>query len=236
MSRFPPLVLLSAALFLAGCSSTGPSAVPASPSPPVAEDHAGHQAPSAHHPDHMGDPAGHGAHLAGLSSTAGPGYTVADVEFMQMMMGHHAQAVTMSDMAAPRGAGPEVTGMAQRIDISQRDEMALMVQWLQARGQPVPDQAQMDSMWMPGMVAPGDLARLAETRAGEFDRLYLTLMIEHHLGAIAMVDALYASPGAAQDPDIFRFVTDVSADQLDEIAMMERILERLAPTPRSSSR
>lgn len=210
--------------------------MPVSPPPPAAEDHGGHEAPSGDHAGHMGQMAAHGGHMHGLSATAGPGYTVADVEFMQMMMGHHAQAVTMSDMAAPRGAGPEVTGMAQRIDISQRDEMALMVLWLQERGQPVPDQEQMDAMWMPGMVAPEDLARLAETRGGDFDRLYLTLMIEHHLGAIEMVDALYASPGAAQDPDLFRFVTDVAADQLDEIAVMERILERLAPTPRSPSR
>jgi len=202
----------------------------------MAGDHAGHGAPSASHGDHTAEAAHHGAHMPGLSATAGPGYTVADVEFMQMMMGHHAQALTMSDMVSSRGAGPEVLGMAQRIDISQRDEIGLMVHWLQERGQSVPDREQMEAMRMPGMVAPEDLARLAETRGSEFDHLFLTLMIQHHLGAIEMVDALFASPGAAQDPDIFRFITDVAADQLDEIAVMERILHRLAPSPRSPSR
>jgi len=236
MNRSLPLILFLVVFQVAGCSPAGTSPAPVSPPPAGTEGHAGHRAPTGDHAGHMEHMSPQGGHRHGLSATAGPGYTVADVEFMQMMMGHHAQAVTMSDMAASRGAGPEVTGMAQRIDISQRDEMALMVQWLRERGQQVPGQEQMDAMWMPGMVAPQDLARLGETRGVEFDRLYLTLMIEHHLGAIEMVDALYASPGAAQDPDLFRFITDVAADQLDEIAVMERLLDRLAPTPRSPSR
>lgn len=196
-----------------------------------ADEHAGHAAPSS--PVAPGDHARHGH---SLPATAGAGYTVADVVFMQMMMGHHAQAVTMSDMAGTREAGPRIMALAQRIDISQRDEMALMAGWLQDRGQVVPDREQMDSMQMPGMVAPQDMARLSQARGGAFDRLFLNLMIEHHLGAIRMVDDLFSSPGSAQDPDLFRFVTDVSADQLDEIAMMERILNADDPSPRSSSR
>lgn len=193
---------------------------------------------------------GHGSHGAGplpattdhahhgpvLPATAGAGYTEADVVFMQMMMGHHAQAVAMSDLAGTRQAGERVLALAQRIDISQRDEMALMSGWLRDRGQVVPDREQMQAMRMPGMVSTEDMARLAAARGDAFDRLFLTLMIEHHLGAIRMVDDLFDTPGAAQDPDLFRFVTDVSADQLDEIAVMERILKADDPSPRSSSR
>lgn len=207
---------LLGALVLAGCATP-----PGAPAPAPATGMGGHE--------------GHGQHVM-LPARAGDGYTEADVVFMQMMMGHHAQAVTMSDMAETRQAGERVLALAQRIDISQRDEMALMTNWLRDRGQVVPDQQQMESMQMPGMVSPPDMARLAEARGEAFDRLFLNLMIEHHLGAIRMVDDLFDSPGAAQDPDLFRFVTDVSADQLDEIAVMERILNAEDPSPRSSSR
>lgn len=179
----------------------------------------------------------HDAHQHhGMVATSGPGYTVADVEFMQMMIGHHAQAVTMAEMAATHGAGPEVMSLSRRIDISQRDEIAFMQGWLEARGQAVPTEDQLHQMVMPGLVTPEDLARLDTTRGGDFDRLFLTLMIEHHLGALLMVDDLFASPGAVQDSELFPFVTDVGADQLDEIGIMERILNQLDPSSRSESR
>jgi len=164
----------------------------------------------------------------GLEATAGPGYTVADVHFMQMMIGHHDQALRMAQMAPRQGAGPEVLTLAQRIDISQRDEIATMQRWLRERGQPVPDEAQMHAMEMPGMVTAEDFVRLEATRGTPFDRLFLNLMINHHVGALDMVDELFASPGALQDSELFQFATDVGADQLDEIGIMERILARLS--------
>jgi len=195
----------------------------------TAEDHADHSAHAAH-----ADHADHGLH--GLEATAGPGYTVDDVRFMQMMIGHHAQALTMAEMAPTRDAGEVIRTLAHRIDISQRDEIELMRQWLRERGQPVPDEEQMHMMEMPGMVTPAQFAQLGAARGPEFDRLFLTFMIEHHVGALEMVDDLFANPLAGQDSDIFRFATDVAADQLDEIAVMERILAGLHPSSRSTPR
>jgi len=169
-------------------------------------------------------------HDHGLGATAGPGYTVADVEFMQMMIVHHQQALVMAEMANTHGAGSSVLALALRIEISQEDEIALMARWLRERDQPVPDESHMETMHMPGMLTPEQLSQLDEARGEEFDRLFLTLMIQHHVGALDMVDELFASPGAAQDSEIFRFATDVGSDQLDEIGVMETLLARMAST------
>jgi uncharacterized protein (DUF305 family) len=173
-------------------------------------------------------PAGHAAHHAHeavLPATAGPGYTVADVRFMQHMIGHHAQALEMTALAPRQGASEPVTRLAQKIDISQRDEIAMMRRWLEERHQAVPDGAH--TMAMPGMLSAAELARLGAARGGEFDRLFLVFMARHHEGALQMVQELFRTPGAGQDPDLFRFVTDVDADQRDEIAVMERLLHTL---------
>lgn len=149
---------------------------------------------------------------------------------MQMMMGHHAQAIVMSGKAPTHGASEMVLQLAQKIDISQRDEIEMMRQWLLERGQAVPTDEQMLAMHMPGMLTAGQMAQLDGVRGTAFDRLFLTLMIQHHEGAVLMVDELFDSPGAAQDPDIFRFATDVAADQGDEIFVMYRMLDMLAET------
>lgn len=175
----------------------------------------------------------HSAHMSAgpsLPATAGPGYTVADVRFMQDMIGHHAQALVMVDMAASRGASPQILQLAEKIDISQRDEIVFMQDWLRERGQAVPTDAQAAAMFMHGMLTPQQLDELRAARGGDFDRLFLRYMIQHHTGALHMVEALFAAPGAAQDPDIFRFVTDVSADQEDEIGVMQYMLTLLNPT------
>lgn len=164
---------------------------------------------------------------AGAAAVA-PGFTAADVRFMQDMIGHHAQALVMAAMAPTHGAGTQLLLLAEKIDISQRDEIAMMQQWLTDRKQPVPDGGHTHAMHMPGMLTPEQLAQLDAARGREFERLFLTFMIRHHEGALQMVDELFASPGAAQDPDIFRFVTDVAVDQLDEIGVMEYMLEILA--------
>jgi len=204
------------------------------------DDHAGHGAMAA--ADHAGmSPAAHAAdphaeHLAGLPATAGPGYTVADVRFMQMMIPHHEQALRMVALVPDRNASANLRTVALRIDISQRDEIALMEDWLRKRGQAIPTAEQKAGMVMAGLLTPEEFARLEAARGREFDRLFMEYMIGHHAGALTMVDDLFASPGAAQDPDIFRFVTDVGADQLDEIGLMERLLERLDSPERSEAR
>jgi uncharacterized protein (DUF305 family) len=223
------------------------AAAGAAPRDPAARDaadtHAGHAAPAARAtPAAQAAPAAHAAHEAhaahdahahhgvDLPATAGQGYTVADVRFMQMMMGHHAQAVVMSRMARTHGASDMLLRLAEKIDISQRDEIEMMRLWLLERGQVSPTDEQMLAMFMPGMLTPEQMQRLDAVRGREFERLFLVLMIQHHDGALDMVDELFAAPGAAQDPDIFRFATDVAADQGDEIFIMQRMLDTLAAT------
>jgi uncharacterized protein (DUF305 family) len=169
----------------------------------------------------------HTAPMPDLPATVGPGFTVADVRFMQNMIGHHAQAIRMAEMAPTREASPKVRQMAQKVDISQRDEIAMMKQWLTARKQPIPDDTHAHAMMMPGMLSPQQLDELAAARGHDFDRLFLTYMIRHHQGALKMVEELFSSHGAGQDSDIFRFATDVDADQRDEIFLMERLLSEI---------
>jgi uncharacterized protein (DUF305 family) len=171
-------------------------------------------------------PVDHAAHHE-LPATAGSGYTVADVRFMQHMIGHHAQALRMTVMAPSHGASESVVRLARKIDISQRDEIAMMKSWLQERRQAVPDDEHSHAMTMPGMLTAEQLAQLDAARGREFDRLFLTFMMRHHEGALQMVRELFRSPGAGQEPDLFRFVTDVDADQRDEILVMERLLHTL---------
>ncbi len=177
-------------------------------------------------PHAVATPAGPAAHhhTSELRATAGPGFTVADVRFMQHMIGHHTQAVRMTAMARSHGASEDVVRLAQKIDISQRDEIAMMKRWLEERQQAVPTDAHSQAMMMPGMLTAEQLAQLGAARGREFDRLFLTLMTRHHEGALQMVKELFRTPGAGQDPDLFRFVTDVDADQRDEIMVMERLL------------
>jgi uncharacterized protein (DUF305 family) len=166
-------------------------------------------------------------HGSALPATAGAGYTVADVRFMQHMIGHHAQAITMVAMAPSRGASDNLLKLAQKIDISQRDEIAMMKQWLTARNQAVPADEQAHAMMMPGMLNAEELAQLGAARGREFDRLFLVFMIRHHEGALQMVAALFKDAQAGQDSEIFRFATDVDADQRDEIYVMEKLLDTI---------
>ena len=161
-----------------------------------------------------------------LAAASGAGYTVADVRFMQDMIGHHAQAIVMAALAPTHGASTNVLRLAEKIDISQRDEIAMMRDWLRQRNQPVPDSVHLHAM-MPGMLTSEELKRLDAARGAEFDRLFLSFMIRHHEGALMMVEKLFETAGAAQDPDLFRFVTDVDADQRDEIYAMQQLLETL---------
>ncbi len=166
------------------------------------------------------------------ASEPGPivgGYTQADVDFMTNMIHHHAQALVMAEMVLTHGAGERLLLLAERVHVSQTDEIALMGQWLRARGLPVPDPVAAASpthhtMNMPGMLTAQQMAELDRARGPEFDRLFLTFMIHHHEGALIMVEELFRAPGAGQGNDIFRFASDVNADQLAEIERMEQLL------------
>lgn len=160
-------------------------------------------------------------------------HTPADVEFMSGMIAHHAQAVMIAKWAPSHGASAALQRLCERIVVGQSDEIALMQTWLRDRGEKVPAaDAHLghDGMLMPGMLTQEQVAQLDRSRGVEFDRLFLNYMIQHHEGAIVMVDKLFASPGAGQDEVVFRFASDVYADQTTEIEHMKNMLAALPPS------
>ncbi|HET6679596.1 MAG TPA: DUF305 domain-containing protein [Gemmatimonadaceae bacterium] len=177
-------------------------------------------------------PAGHGGHaMPGMSMPVhipeDAIYTEADVHFMQGMIAHHAQAVYMSRMAARHGATPRVLRLATKIDQSQVAEIRLMQGWLVANKQFAPDTSSWRTMHMPGMLTAEQLTQLDAARGTEFDRQFLELMIQHHMGALSMVEDLFDSPLAAQDVDVSVFANDVHMVQTAEIGAMEKLLAEL---------
>jgi uncharacterized protein (DUF305 family) len=164
-------------------------------------------------------------------------YTTADIEFMQGMIGHHAQAVKMAGWAESHGASHALTIFCGRIATGQTAEIGLMQQWLKERNQPVPeadargmkmDMPGMDHyVMMPGMLTDDQMKELDAARGPDFDRLFLTFMMQHHRGALTMVDKLFNTPGAAQDEIVFKFANDVHADQSTEIDRMQQMLDAL---------
>jgi uncharacterized protein (DUF305 family) len=175
-----------------------------------------------------------------------PPHSAADVHFMAGMIPHHAQAVKMAALVPARSTREDVRILAERMAVAQADEISLIQQWLRDRGEDVPPAdathhtmnhgGMVHGMLMPGMLTDAEMAQLAGASGTEFDRLFLTLMIRHHQGALVMVDELFASAGAAQDDFIFKFASDVYADQTTEIHHMQQILGRLAPGPSSPER
>ena len=183
--------------------------------------------------------------LALVAASAGPAgpagaqaaknYTPADVHFVAGMIGHHAQAIQMAGWAPSHGAGPSVRVLCERIVVAQNDEIVFAQRWLKEHGEYVPPadprghimQGMDHPMLMPGMLTPEQMAQLDSARGPEFDRLFLTFMIQHHQGAITMVRQLLAVPGAAQDGPIFRFASDVNVDQTTEINRMTLMLNDL---------
>ena len=154
-------------------------------------------------------------------------YTEADVRFMQGMIAHHAQAIYMSRLAAGRNASPRVIKFANKIDQSQQAEIRLMQDWLVANRQMAPDTNSWRTMSMPGMLTQRQLAQLDGARSTGFDAQFLTLMIQHHTGALKMVADLLATPMAAQDVDVSVFANDVEITQTAEIALMQQMLANL---------
>jgi uncharacterized protein (DUF305 family) len=154
---------------------------------------------------------------------------------MSHMIGHHAQALVMAGWAPTHGASPAVRILAERIINAQQDEIASMQRWLRDRGKPVPDPSSAGmkmshgghEMLMPGMLTRDQLRQLDQARGPEFDRLFLTFMIQHHKGAVSMVNELFGTRGAAREETVFKFANDVSVDQTTEVARMQRMLAAL---------
>tara|TARA_R110000737_G_scaffold84977_1_gene117492 strand:- start:2782 stop:5340 length:2559 start_codon:yes stop_codon:yes gene_type:complete len=162
-------------------------------------------------------------------------YTEADIKFMQGMIMHHAQALDMTILVKDRSENPELLTLAQRIDVSQKDEIKSMQNWLKERNQEVTTvhaHHASDVELMPGMLSPEEMNMLQQARTNEFDHLFLDLMIKHHHGALIMVRELMENDGAAQESVMFAFATDVGADQKMEIERMAEMVAKLSPDPR----
>jgi len=178
-------------------------------------------------------------------------YTQADIDFMNGMIHHHAQAITISRWAATHGADAAVQRLAARIINAQSDEIKLMQTWLGDRNRVPPhvdstgnvhdvaetgheghDMSGHGAM-MPGMLTEMQLKELDAARGREYDRLFLTYMMAHHRGAILMVEKLFSSPGAGQDETVFKFANDVEVDQGTEIKRMLTMMLEMGFAPPS---
>jgi uncharacterized protein (DUF305 family) len=198
---------------------------------------------------------GEASRVVTVESIAGrerPSWTEADAEFMAGMIHHHAQALQMTALIPGRSASSSVYQMGLRMEISQRDEIRLMQDWLDERDLAYPDVVLEDGpmqgtighdmgatghdmgamggamdgglMAMPGMLTPDQMEALRTAEADAFDRLFLEYMIQHHTGALVMVGELFDTPGAGQDSKVFQFATDVDADQRAEMDRMRMLL------------
>lgn len=222
-SAFAGLILAAAAC---GTSAGGPEDTASTPAP------AGEGPPRIVRPGAPGEPSRSVSPAEAVYESAP--HTAADVAFMKGMIHHHAQALVMSAMVEERTAREDMHLLADRITISQQDEIALMGKWLGDRGETPPAMDMSDPMTgmthddlMPGMLNAGDMARLEAARGTEFDKLFLASMIFHHEGAIAMVEELFSTPGAAREDQILTFASHVDADQRSEIARMSRMLNAI---------
>src|SRR5580704_15601838 len=160
----------------------------------------------------------------------------ADIEFMQGMIMHHSQAVEMVALLRTHGKSPALRAFGEKISISQTDEIGFMKRWLESRGKPTTmemDHSHMSAadmknmnMLMPGMLTPELMAALTKAKVAQFDHLFLTGMIQYHGGALTVVDDLFNTPGAGQDPVLFDFATDIDNTQSAEIKIMRGMLDK----------
>jgi uncharacterized protein (DUF305 family) len=165
-----------------------------------------------------------------------PPRSVADVEFMQGMILHHAQAVEMTAMIALHTQNNDLRSLGARISSSQADEIKFMKRWLVARGEAIPspmpgmdmphESSHEKMVLMPGMLTPQQMEALRKASGARFDHLFLTGMIQHHNGALSMVKDLFETAGAGQDAELFDFATDADNTQRAEIKIMDRMLKR----------
>lgn len=163
-----------------------------------------------------------------------PGRSAKDVEFMQGMIMHHAQAVEMTALIEARTENKDIRLLGARISQSQSDEMEFMKRWLQVRGEAISSEQKSgghahgsgstDHHLMPGMLSLAQMEDLRLAKGAEFDRLFLLGMIQHHQGALVMVEDLFDTAGAGQDAELFNFATDVDSGQRAEINIMRTLL------------
>ncbi len=220
--RHPARFLLPvAALLAAACASSGSTAAAPAPEPATART----------------------AELEAIyrarTDSARMRFSPADVHFFTGMIGHHAQALVMAALIPTHGASPALRTLGARITNAQQDEIALMQRWLRNRNQPVPTyeiagitltiHGADHAMHMPGMLTQAQLEQLDQARGQEFDRLFLSYMIQHHQGAVTMVDDLFQTDGAAQGDMVFKLASDIQVDQRTEIARMKQMLETSNP-------
>jgi len=210
-SRFLALVIVTSLLSLSGYAQQSPVVVqPGAPGQPT------RKLPSSTRPT--------------LPPTA-----AADIQFMQHMIVHHAQAVEMTALIDSHTENKELRTLGARISRSQADEIKFMKRWLAARGaatsMPMHNMHNMPGMdmsnhemLMPGMLTAKQMDALRNAKGAEFDRLFLTGMIQHHNGALDMVKDLFDTAGAGQDAELFNFVTDVDSGQRAEIKIMQTML------------
>jgi uncharacterized protein (DUF305 family) len=224
-----PLSARAAKVLLGVCLAASTSALPAHAQQPD-----GGSTPVVVQPGAPGQPT---KTLPASTRAALPPRSQADIEFMQGMIMHHSQAVEMTALIPSHTENKDVRLLGSRISRSQSDEIQFMQHWLQARGEPtsmaMPGMPDMDMSGkpmalMPGMLSPAQMAALSNAKGAEFDRLFLTGMIQHHTGALVMVDDLFKSAGAGQTGDLFDFVTDVDSGQRAEIRIMQSILDKKA--------
>jgi uncharacterized protein (DUF305 family) len=214
----------SAALLALGAAIASGQAKPSTPSAPIVQ------------------PGAPGQDSKIVPSTAGTPKrepSEADTYFMQGMIHHHSQAVEMVDLLRTRSRNPALQAFGKRIGISQTDEIEYMKKWLTDRGKPTSMEHTMGNMkgmdhskmamapmLMPGMLTPEQMQALAKASGPAFDHLFLTGMIQHHTGALIMVEDLFDTPGAGQDPVLFDFATDVDNTQSAEIKIMQGMLSK----------
>jgi uncharacterized protein (DUF305 family) len=213
------------AFAVAACRTTTPAVAPASPRPAPPDSAAAPVHTTLDSVAHRTDPA----------PAVDP-----DTRFMQGMIVHHAQAVAMVALIPTHTNRADLALLGQRIDVSQRDEIAMMRRWLQDHHREVPvvdpqygheNMAGHDMMTMsamPGMLSREQMTRLESATGAAFDTLFLQGMIQHHEGALTMVAQLFATPGAGQQSQVFAFASDVDADQRAEINRMRALLDKLS--------
>lgn len=221
---FTIVLLLCSTVFISACSSTGN----------MAKDSTASVSPT-------NNDAALEAEFWAKIQAAKMNFVQADVDFMTGMIGHHAQALVMSEMAPKNGARPEIQILTARIINAQKDEIATMQNWLKERGKEVP-QVHIDgsklmvhgggdhALHMPGMLTEEQLDELDNAKGVDFDRLFLTFMIQHHEGAVSMVKELFSHDGAGQEETSFKVANDIQVDQITEIARMGLMLKALSAT------
>ena len=171
--------------------------------------------------------------LAPSTTAKLPPRSQAEVEFMQGMIMHHAQAVEMTALIPSHTETKDLRSLGARISHSQSDEIRFMRRWLAVRGEPIsmemPGMPDMNMPLMPGMLTPEQMEALRRANGAEFDHLFLTGMIQHHNGALTMVKDLFDTAGAGQDAEVFDFATDVDTGQRAEIRIMQSMLDKENP-------